>query len=108
MNTENENIVMQNETTSDTEMSTSNNEQEKSTKDKPNMKHKNVPVDSLASLYNNVWANNTNSINKKNEQGFMIVFRKKYRNKSKIAILKVGRTTVLETSALYTKARELQ
>ncbi|CAG8552394.1 7147_t:CDS:1 [Cetraspora pellucida] len=106
---------MQNETTSDIEISTSNSEQEsqlehqiESTEDKPNMKHKNVPVDSLASLYNNVWANNTDPIDKENEQGFIVVFRKKHKNKSRIAILKVGRTTVLKTSAPYTKARGLQ
>ncbi|CAG8737025.1 7190_t:CDS:2 [Cetraspora pellucida] len=101
MNTEDENIIMQNKTTLDTEISTSNNEQEsqlkhqmESTKDKPNMEHENVLVDLLA--------------NKENEQDFTIVFRKKHRNKSRITIPKVGRTTVLGTSAPYTKARGLQ
>ncbi|CAG8454051.1 6214_t:CDS:1 [Cetraspora pellucida] len=115
INTEDKNIIMQNKTTSDTEISTSNNEQEsqlehqiESTEDKPNMEHENVPVDSLASLYNNVWANNTDLIDKENKQGFTVVSKKKHRNKSRIAIPKVGRTTVLETLAPYTKARGLQ
>ncbi|CAG8822113.1 1919_t:CDS:2, partial [Cetraspora pellucida] len=115
MNTEDDNIVMQNKITSDTEMSTSNNEQEsqsehqtESTEDKPNMEHENISVYSLASLYNNVWANNTDPIDKENEQGFTVVSRKKHINKSRITTPKVGRTTVLKTSALYTKARGLQ
>ncbi|CAG8778487.1 24662_t:CDS:2 [Cetraspora pellucida] len=101
MNTKDVNIVMQNETTSDIEMLTSNNKQEsqlehqiESTENKPNIEHKNVPVDSFA--------------NKENKQGFTVVSRKKHRNKSRITIPKVGRTTVLETSASYTKARGLQ
>ncbi|CAG8682332.1 19068_t:CDS:2, partial [Cetraspora pellucida] len=108
MNTEDDNIVMQNKITSDTEMSTSNNEQEKSTENKPNMEHENIPVDSLASLYNNIWANNTDPTDKENEQDFTVVSKKKHRNKSRIATPKVGRTTVLKISASYTKARELQ
>ncbi|CAG8672858.1 10662_t:CDS:2 [Cetraspora pellucida] len=115
MNTEDENIIMQNEITSDTKMLISNNKQEsqlehqmKLTEDKPNMKHENVLVDSLASLYNNVWTNNTDPIDKENEQGFIVVSRKKHRNKSKITTPKVERTTVLKTLAFYTKARGLQ
>ncbi|CAG8771082.1 2584_t:CDS:2, partial [Cetraspora pellucida] len=109
------NIIMQNEITSDTEMSTNNNKQESQlehqtelTKDKPNIEHENISVNLLASLYNNVWANNTDPIDKENEQGFIVVSRKKHRNKSRITTSKVGRTTVLETSAPYTKAKELQ
>ncbi|CAG8759926.1 6181_t:CDS:2 [Cetraspora pellucida] len=115
MNTEDDNIIMQNKIKSNTEMSTSNNEQESQsehqtvlTEDKSNMEYENIPVDLLASLYNNVWANNTDPIDKENEQGFTVVSRKKHRNKSRIAIPKVERTTVLGTSAPYTKARELQ
>ncbi|CAG8838952.1 7631_t:CDS:2, partial [Cetraspora pellucida] len=96
-----DNIVMQNEIKSDTEMSTSNNKQESqsehqtiSTEDKSNMEHENIPMDSLA--------------NKENEQDFTVVSRKKHRNKSRIAIPKVERITVLGTSAPYTKARGLQ
>ncbi|CAG8657175.1 14383_t:CDS:1 [Cetraspora pellucida] len=115
MNTEDDNIIIQNNITSNTEMLTSNNEQESQlkhqtelTKDKPNMEHENIPVDSLASLYNTIWANNTDSIDKENKQGFAVVSRKKHKNKSRIATPKVKKTTVLETSAFYTKARGLQ
>ncbi|CAG8786456.1 8631_t:CDS:2, partial [Cetraspora pellucida] len=76
--------------------------------DKPNIEYENIPVDSLASLYNYVWANNTDPIDKENKQDFTMVFRKKHRNKSRITTSKVGRTTVLGTSASYTKARGLQ
>ncbi|CAG8466252.1 6456_t:CDS:2 [Cetraspora pellucida] len=90
MNTKDENILMQNQITSDTKMLTSNNEQESQlecqtelTKNKLNIEHKNIPVDSLTSL-------------------------KKHRNKRRITTPKVGRTIVLRTLASYTKARELQ
>ncbi|CAG8805852.1 19650_t:CDS:1, partial [Cetraspora pellucida] len=96
MNTEDENILMQNKITSDIEMLTSNDKQESQlkyqtelTEDKPNMKHKNILVNLLANLYNNVWANNTDPIYKENKQGFTVVSRKKHKNKSRITIPKV-------------------
>ena len=70
-----------------------------------NMEHKTTPVDPLASLYNNVWANNADSMDKEDERGFTVVSRKKHRNKSRIATPKMGRTTVLGALAPYTKAR---